>query len=277
MLRVKAAIGKKDDILAQLFGSHPDELQMRFYDENKDGLTGIDCRGASWIFPLLKPSRSPTAAPEFFTVLVKRMLPNQLDYLRTILSTKADWVFFPLDTFPGSLHHPCARVRGASPDHPELDGYHFIQWGRAHEVLPDPTRHNADVEMSEWDVVMGKNMFVFEFYKKAYADRIREEAQRGVVIDGAHLTIHLRPRQARGNNIRRLEYAAVTQAEVRRSEATGRPMAEELWKVLPFWATKPGAYRHKLNIARRAVGARPFARGEWPPAPAAAVNGGSQS
>lgn len=58
-----------------------------------------------------------------------------------------------------------------------------------------------------------------------------------------------------------------------RAEGDSRPIREEEWKPLPWYATKPGFQRYFVNMGRELGGHAPFGREEWPPGAAHAEEG----
>lgn len=268
---LKAAIGVKKDVLLPLIQRDIQALPLREKGD-EDGLHAVDCRGAAWVFPLIKPSSSPRAA-ELFKVFVKRLPPREVDALRVKLPPACDWLRLPIETYAQQRQMDEQNSTPAPAQNlPELNGYHLVQWGTTAELTPDQTpwwerEEKVEGEMSEWDVLMRKNMFKEEWYEQVYAEKLREEAQRGKAIDGATLRVRTRIHPAKNDDFRSLDYIVVTESEVIQHTAANTPFPEHRWKPLPLNAMKPGAYRQNINIVRRDAGKRIFSREEWPPAP----------
>lgn len=256
---VKAAIGTKAAALDRLVNDSSLKAPLR-EEEDDCEMTAFDFQGALWALPLLKPPASPNAPPQFFSLKVRRMFPDAMEFPRTKVPDHFDWVFYPMSVYEEQVRENASPSKESGNDKP---GYVVFQGGTAAQAKLDhekkKKRRDPNKEISEWQA-FSNSIFEDDWAAATQLSAMLEAAKLGdpAAVGAPQLTFRLRIHPAPDKDYRSMDYAIC-----RTDEPSDAKLPEERWKHLPPEATKPGAQRHFVNLCRKGTPHQPFTKEEW--------------
>lgn len=250
---IKAAIGRMRDVV-ELAVNPSIQTPLRPRGAfNDTGLVPIEFQGAMWILYLFKPqSSSNTAAPEFFSVRLKRGPPNPR-FPSTKLKDDIEYLFWPMSAFEEQMEaiaNPSITELTSRPLYGCGRLEHITKWKeyeqRAKRDVTEEEALRGDIINADWDKPLHQKAVL------AAAERGEESLMTGVDF-GTCIRIHPAP----DGDYRSIDYA------IRRRNDRNLPFPEESWKTLPSCGSRPDGDRKFVNQFRAHAGKEPFSKEEW--------------